>query len=320
MIRSYVVLSLGFSLCLMFAVGCSDDPATTGGSGGNGGTGGASCTPEEQMTELSLGCSNSSPIGLQSILSADLKVAACEITAGQEFDAELSGTATFPEAFLDAAQPLVTGGLKQAKLTDLAYIVQLRSGATPSGADSNVALRADPSQLTPGEVRLCNFPADQVCTEDSECAGMTCNVDPVIIVDVPTSEDCAPGGVCDGLMKADGETSQCALNGFCVTGPLDVPLLPVTETFTADASGAVLFGWADQGLSNSTYDEMTMLYTIPKPSAVNPIEQGLKVDAGLVVAIECVMGVDEGEEPGNEENDLVGFTPDEDLISFPIVE
>ena len=82
----------------------------------------------------------------------------------------------------------------------------------------------------------------------------------------------------------------------------------------------MLFGWADQGLSNSTYDAMTMLYTIPKPSATDPIEQGLKVDAGLVVAIECVMGVDEGEEPGNEENDLVGFTPDEDLISFPIVE
>jgi len=32
-----------------------------------------------------------------------------------------------------------------------------------------------------------------------------------------------------------------------------------------------------------------------------------------------VMGVDEGEDPEDAENDLVGLTPDADLISFPIV-
>lgn len=311
--RSY--LGLGLSFCLMFTVACSDsDSGATAGSGGDGGSGGT-----ETTKTISLGCSNSSPIGAQSILTADLTVAVDEITGGQAFDAVLSGTASFPEAFLDAAQPLVMGGLSQAILTDLAYIVQLRSGASPSGADSNVALAADPSQLTPGPVRLCNFPEDQVCTEDSECEGTICN-DPVLIVDVPTSDDCEPDGVCDMLGKAEGEDSQCSLNGFCVTGSLEVPLLPVTETFTADASGDVLFGWADQGLSNSTFDPMTELFTIPKPVALNPIEQGLKVNAGLVVGIECVMGTDEGPEPGNEENDLVGLTPNDGLISFPIAQ
>jgi hypothetical protein len=265
-----------------------------------------------------LGCANSSPIGAQSILTAVLSIAAAP-AAGQEFDAVVSGTATFPESFLDAAQPLVAGGLSEAKLTDLAYIMQVRSGATPSGAASNVALSADASQLTPGEVRLCNFPTDQECTDNSECAGGVCN-EAVIIVAVPTSDDCATGGVCDGLGKADGASSQCGLNGFCVTGPLDVPLLPVTASFTADASGDVLFGWADAGLSNSTFDEGTQQFTIPKPSALDPIEQGLKVDAGLVVAIECVMGTDLGPEPGNEDNDLVGLTPDEALLAIPITE
>jgi hypothetical protein len=330
MIRSYVVLSVGLSFALMLAVGCSDDPSTEGGagSGGTAGTGGTAGSGggdggtgggvEAVTKELSLGCANSSPIGAQSILSAELSIAAAPI-GGQEFDAVVAGTATFPESFLDAAQPLVAGGLSQAKLTGLAYIMQVRSGATPSGADSNVALTADTSQLTPGEVRLCNFPTDQECAADGDCAGGVCNA-AVIIVDVPTSDDCAPGGVCDGLGKAAGPTSQCGLNGFCVTGSLDVPLLPETATFTADASGDVLFGWADAGLSNSSFDEGTQLFTIPKPSAQNPIEQGLKVDAGLVVAIECVMGTDEGPEPGNEDNDLVGLTPDADLLAIPITE
>ena len=325
MIRSYVGLGLGLSLCLMLAVGCSDSGDTgtagtggTAGSGGVGGTGGGETSIVSK--DISLGCANSSPIGLQSILSALLTVEApIVISGGGDFDAEVSGTAGFPESFLDAAQSVVAGGLKQAKLTDLAYIVQVRSGATPNGSDSNVALAADPSQLSPGLTQFCTYPTSTICTEDSDCIVAPCN-DAIILVDVPTSEDCAVGGVCDGLDKADGPTSQCGLNGFCVTGGLAVPLLPVTETFTADASGEVLFGWADEGLDNSTFDEMTELFTIPKPSAAAPIEQGLKVDAGLVVSVECVMGTDEGPEPGNEENDLVGLTPNEDLISFPITE
>ncbi len=315
MIRSYVVLSVGLSLGLMLAVGCSDDGTTTTGTGGTAGSGGMAGGEESQV--LSLGCANSSPIGAQSILSAVLTVAAAPV-GGQEFDAVVSGTATFPESFLDAAQPLVMGGLSQAKLTDLAYIMQVRSGATPSGAASNVALAADPSQLTPGAVRLCNYPTDQVCAADGECSGGVCN-EAIILVDVPTSDDCAAGGLCEGLNKT-GDGSQCALNGFCVTGPLDVPLLPVTASFTADASGDVLFGWADVGLSNSTFDPGTQQFTIPKPSALNPIEQGLKVDAGLVVGIECVMGVDDGEDPLDAANTLVGLTPDEDLIAIPITE
>jgi len=267
------------------------------------------------MKEISLGCANSSPLGAQSILSAVLKVTAGPIGASQEFDATLSGTATFPEAFLDAAQDLVPGGLKQAVVPDLKYIVQVRSGAT--GGGDGVGLGADGANITPGLTQFCQYPTTTICTQDSDCVVPPCN-DPVVLVDVPTSDDCAPGGVCDGLGKAIDPTSQCELNGFCVTGDLDLPLLEVTQAYTAEATGDVLFGWADQGLTNNTFDDMTNLYTIPKPNTADPIQQGLQVNAGLVVAIECVMGVDEGEDPEDAENDLVGLTPDEDLISFPI--
>gem|GEM_PF-3395848 len=329
MMRSYLGLSVVLSFCLMLGLGCGGSGGSNGGAGGtagtggsggsgatggSGGTGGAGGAPAPIEKDFSLGCSNSSPIGAQSILPAKLNVAPSAISAGADFDAALSGTATFPESFLDAAQDLAPGGLRQAELLEAQYIVQVRSGAT--GGDATLGV--DLSMLTPGEVRFCNYPPDQECAADSECTGGTCNA-ATIVVDLPTSDDCAPGGVCDMLGKAtDPTTSQCGQNGFCITGGLDLPLLEVTQTYTADASGDVLFGFADQGLTNNTFDAGTGYYTIPKPVATEPIEQGLKVKALLVVGIECVMGTDQGEDPDNADNTLVGVTPDSDLISFPI--
>jgi len=269
---------------------------------------------------LSLGCANSTPLGAQSVSSAVLNVAAGPVLASQEFDARLSGSAIFPELFLDAAQQLVLGGVRQATLMDLQYLVQVRSGATlvgGSGAVPGVSLGADVAAITPGEVRLCNFPVDQQCTQDSDCAGLICNP-PVILIDLPTSDDCAPGGICDTLGKATGPSSQCVVNGFCVTGDLDIPLAEATVTYAADPSGDVLFGWADQGLGNSTFNPGTNLFTIPKPNAFDPIEQGLKMNVGLTIGFECVMGIDAGQDPTDPDNTLIGLTPDTDLISFPI--
>ncbi|MBW2629599.1 MAG: hypothetical protein JRE45_18555 [Deltaproteobacteria bacterium] len=257
---------------------------------------------------LSLGCANSTPLGEQSVSSAVLNVAAGSVLAGQEFDARLSGSAIFPELFLDAAQQLVLGGVRQATLLDLQYLVQVRSGATlvgGSGAVPGVSLGADVAAITPGEV------------QDSDCAGLICNP-PVILIDLPTSDDCAPGGVCDTLGKATGPSSQCVVNGFCVTGDLDIPLAEATVTYAADPSGDVLFGWADQGLGNSTFNPGTNLFTIPKPNAFDPIEQGLKMNVGLTIGFECVMGIDAGQDPTDPDNTLIGLTPDTDLISFPI--
>lgn len=320
--RSY--LSLGLSFCLMFAVGCSDDAeggagsggtAGTGGTAGSGGDGGAGGTGgtgggNVEMKNVTLGCSNSFN-GTQSILDAELSVDAPAIAGGSEFEVLLTGTATFPEAFLDVANLVVPGGLRAAELIDLKYIVQVRSGAT----GDDVTLGVDVSQLSPGEIRLCNFPSDQQCTENSDCQGQVCE-EPKIIVEVPTSDDCAPGGFCE----TEGKANQCEGVEFCIAGDLNVPLLAQTGTYTAEASGEVLFGWADQGLTNNTFDEDTGTYTVPKPELSNPLEQGIFVNAsGIAVLIECVMGNDGGEVPGSDDN-IIEYTPDEDLISVPIIE
>ena len=269
---------------------------------------------------LSLGCANSTPIGAKSVSSAVLNVAAGPVLAGQQFDAILSGSALLPEFYLDGVQQAISGGLRQAELEDLRYLVRVRSGATlvgGSGVVPSVALAADTVAITPGEVRLCNFPVDQECTQGSDCLGTICNP-PVVLIDLPTSDDCAPGGVCDALGKATGPTSQCVLNGFCVTGDLDIPLAETTATYTADPSGEVLFGWADRGLANSTLNPTTNLFDIPKPSFLDPVEQGLRAEVGLTLGLECVMGIDAGEVPTNPQDRLIGLTPDADLISFPI--
>jgi len=339
--RSYLGLSLGLSFCLMFAVACSDDDGTggsggtagtggsagTGGAAGEGGAGGTPAVGETIVKEISLGCGNSAPIGAQFMLGAELSVTApAAISPSQEFDASLSGTGILPAGFLDAAQGLVLGGLKQAVLLDVKYVAQVRSGATIVGSSGDVpgvALEPDASMYSPGLTQFCTYPPTTICTtatEDDDCVVAPCK-DAVILVDIPFSEDCAPGGACDDLGKLEGATSQCALNGFCVTDGLTLPLLEVTQAYMAEASGDVLFGWADEGLDNNTFDSMTNLYTIPKPpsgAGGDPLDQGFRVNAGLVVLVECVMGVDEGEDPMDAENTLVGLTPDTDLISFPI--
>lgn len=320
--RSYLVLNLVLSIGLVFAVGCSDssNPDGTGGNGGDSGTAGSGGDATGEggnggdgggnavVKNITLGCSNSFN-GTQSILDAELSVDAATVAGGSEFEAGLTGTATFPEAFLDVANLVVPGGLRQAELVDLKYIVQVRSGAT----GDDVTLNVDISQVEPGEVRLCNFPVGEECTEDSDCIGMDC-MDPVVLIDVPTSEDCAADGFCDSAGKSD----QCEAVGFCISGDLNVPLTTATGSYTADASGEVLFGWADEGLDNNVFDEDTGTYTVPQPELGNPLEQGIFVNAsGIAVLIECVMGEDGGEVPGSDDN-IIEYTPDDSLIAVPI--
>ena len=334
--RSYLGLSL--SLCLMFTVACSSSDGGGGGVGGGGGSGGGGGqAPSEgvQAKGITLGCSNNITIDV-SILTGELQVDSGPITASQEFVATLSGTESFPEVFLDAAQSVVPGGVRVAQLVDSKTIVQVRSGATEVNGDGGidgVTLVPDLATLEPGATSFCDFSQGTcstttatLCTLDAECpAGETCTgfigdgvnnkpcdqaddnadgsnpaclpalpdgpvcQDPVILVAVPTSEDCAAGGECDQLDKA----VQCMLNQFCVTGDLEIALEAKEQTYMAEASGSVLFGWADQGLTGPTLDAATGLYTLPQTSLGEPLEQGLQILAGaLGVKVGCVMAVD----------------------------
>jgi len=274
-----------------------------------------------------------------SILPGELRVDAAEIISGEDFTTTLSGTVTFPIAFLDVAQSVVPGGVATAQLLDARTIVQVRTGATEADADGDAipgtVLPTDVEALEPGPTSFCEFSLGTCSvTTTQECidpmipcpAGETCegitgeNVkpcdqandnpdgsnpaclpvgpdgpvcqDPIILVAIPTSDDCAPGGVCDGLGKI-GPGSQCDLNGFCVTGGLTVALKAVEQTYTAESTGDVLFGWADEGLIGPTLDPVTNIYDLPQADVSAPLEQGISVVAGaLIVKVACVMAVD----------------------------
>lgn len=216
------------------------------------------------------------------------------------FTVDFDGKAVFSEFFLDALHVVVPGGAETMEIVELAATVQIRSGAT--GPD--VLLGIDPAAVVPGLTSFCNFPPDQTCTVDGDCTVPPCEP-PVIIADVPNSTDCSPGGVCDTLGT---NASQCLPNGFCVvSGDLFLPLLEDSGTFTADASGEVLFGCADQGVPDLTlcpaaapacqeswmpdgsYGLSPAIYANPTPP------NGVRTEiGGLFVAYTCAMGEEGG--------------------------
>jgi len=274
------------------------------------------------------------------------------IIGGGSFDASFDGIGVFPQFFLDAAQGVVPGGVQTAELVDIVATVQVRSGAT--GPD--VPLGPDLSSITPGPIRFCNFPTDQVCTcpggtlpgdtcPEPACIGGTCNAQQVL-AELPTSTDCTGGGAC-ALVGQTGTGSQCDLNGFCITGDLIIEFAQsAPTTYTADPSGEVLFGWADQGvpglvlcpaaapncqaafMPDGCYDLPAAVFSNPTP----PI--GIRVNAsGLFVPIQCAMAepggicasgegclddADCATPPCTPTTDVVCPTPDENLISCPI--
>ena len=167
---------------------------------------------------------------------------------------------------------------------------------------------------------------------------------PVNLATLPNSTDCTPGGVCDNLGKL---ASQCTPNGFCITGDLVIEFAEsAPTTYTAAASGSVLFGWADQGVPGLTlcpaaapacqaafmpdgcYDLPTAVFAAPTA----PI--GIRVNAsGLFVPIQCAGGTAGGicasgegcivdadcaTAPCTITTDVICPTPDSGLISCPI--
>jgi hypothetical protein len=95
-------------------------------------------------------------------------------------------------------------------------------------------------------------------------------------------------------------------------------LAPQTTSFTAAASGTVLFGFADQGtgatvLPSGAYQLPAAVFTAPQ--TLNEI----KVNAsGLSVALRCTMAVDAGGPNGVGVPDQASPTPDSLLIDFAI--
>jgi len=243
---------------------------------------------------IPVGCRNSFPGGT-SLLDWELTVSPTRIESGEPFAATLDGVAVFNEFFVDAAQTVYPGGFQEVNLFDLNATVHVRSGAT--GDDVSLTLpesipyecvlsrtECDPSNDLPG-VLGDRGNTDCEPEADSNPCGRS--------VLVPTSTDCAPGGVCADLGKT-GPGSPCSDNGFCVTGDLRIELGKASSDYTADSEGEVLFGWADER-SGATIDEMPVF-----EDPTGPI--GIRFGIGtFLVAFECTMRAE-----------------DSALISFPI--
>ena len=222
--------------------------------------------PPLQSVDLDMGCTNNVTADI-SILPFVLNVDPGVIISNTPTSAEFSGVAEFSETFLDAAQGAVPGGVTKADLINLVATVQIRTGGTLA---STVALTNPPVPTT----CLIGGGACNPANDGASVPGSQPNTDCVPTgtfnpcqanVSIPITSDCAPGGGCDSLGKL---ASQCATNGFCVTGALPLPLAPQSTTFTPAATGIVNFGFADQGTGatvnpNGTYSLPAAVFTAP---------------------------------------------------------
>jgi hypothetical protein len=245
------------------------------------------------------------------------------IRSGESFIATLGGTATFSEAYLDAGQAAIPGGLQEVNLVDLKATVHVRSGAV--GAD--VTLRAEEIPYECNVSRTPCDPANDLPGVPGARGNRDCQPEGTLnpcgrFVRAPTSSDCNADGPCAALGKT-GPGSQCELNGFCITGEAELPLEERVGSYVAEDEGEVLFGWADESTGARIRESGPNAGTWILPEAVYEEPIGLlgvrATVVGIPIATECTMGVDSRGPLGVDSLDLLSSpTPDSALISFPI--
>ena len=297
--------------CDFFGPG-SADGTCSGGACINTGAGECGTT----SGTVQIGCTNG-VTDAQSPFPNQLTITVNEpVLASSPFTLNASGIGAFPKFFLDAAQGTVPGGVRSAIIEGFNVTVEAVNGT------GQILLQADPSGLTPGLTQFCQYPSSTVCTVDADCIVAPCKP-PVLLAGVPLSEDCGPGGICEGLGQgtADGPTAQCNITNppsFCVTGDLLVPLYAPggPQLVTAGASGDVSFNWAVDPFTTTCGAGATSTRcaanggTLPDGALIlppsiygdpvgNPASIGLNgirlnVANALFVALQCSAGVDGG--------------------------
>lgn len=305
---SGLLLWLAMSLIMGPPVGC----ASLGSSDDGGGAGGAG--PSSKI--VTVACGNSIT-EVASLLGWELTVSReTPIKSGEPFFVRLDGIVVFNESFLDEAQPLVPGGVREANLVDLNATVHVRSGAT---GDDDVILKIEPIPYKCFFGRAeCNPANDDPQGVPGARGNPECKPEDDLnpcgrFVPLPISTDCDPGGVCAEL----GKMGQCSDNEFCITGDLRLELDVDFGEYTADSQGNVLFGWAEGESTGATIQEgghNSGTWNLPPAVPEDPTGPiGVRVGIGTVlVALECTMGVSSGSSL------LSRRTPDAALISFPI--
>jgi len=279
-------------------------------------------TPDPNTKIISVACAdNLTPdIG---ILDWQLRVVSTPIRSGEPFTVTVSGVAGFSEVYLDAAQPVIPGGVTEVDFVGFKATVHVRSGAF--GPDVTLVMEDMPYECFFGKTP-CD-PANDLPSVPGVRGNTDCRPESDTnpcgrFVRAPTSSDCVPDGVCASLGKT-GPGSQCELNGFCITGAGEFALQEASAQYVADTEGAVLFGWADESTGAAIQQSGPNAGTWILPEAVygEPIGPvGLRATvAGFPVAIECAMGVHSKGPLGVDSLDFLSSpTPDSALLAFPI--
>ncbi len=275
--------------------------------------------PFPETKDLTLGCTSNltSDVGL---VPFQLTVAPSVIVQGDPFTADLSGVGLIREELLDSVQWVIVGGATRVDLIDATATVHVRAGAT--GDDVPLTVVPIPYRCAV-DGAVCDPTNDASSVPgkraNSDCAPLGPTNPCGRFVEIPTSDDCGPGGICAQL---DGGTAtkvnQCATNAFCVTGPLPIPLQSALGDYVAGPATEVLFGWDDASTGatlagNGTWDLPPAVFG--DPIASNGIRAG--IDA-LSVALECTMGVDSDGLYGVGVPGQSSPTPNLLLVSFPI--
>ncbi|MGB5703510.1 MAG: hypothetical protein WBM48_11895 [Polyangiales bacterium] len=276
------------------------------------------CNPAEPSCTkvISLACTNNV---VADVLMQDfeLTVTADPVIAGAVVPVSYSGAVRFPEIITDAAQGGVPGGVISGDLAEAKATVHVRSGAI--GADVTLTAAPLPTTCLIGQTSCDpanDLPSIPTLRPNPDCIP-TGTFNPCQqVVAFPTSFDCAQGGTCELL----GKSVQCEVNGFCITGPLEIPLVGESTSITPDASGQVLFGWDDQSTGAALKPDGT--WSLPPSTFTDPLgPNGIKLNAsGLAVALECTMAVPSDGPYGTipPVPDQSSPTPDSQLINFPI--
>jgi hypothetical protein len=273
-----------------------------------------------QTKAISLGCTNNLNPGV-SIPPFELTVAPQAPVSGQAFSAALSGIAIFPEDLLDSVQWVIPGGVTRVNVIGIAATVQVRSGAT--GGDITLSPEPIPHHCAIDEMASCDpandLPGVPGNRGNSDCLPTGPSNPCGAFLSIPTSDDCAPGGVCATLGGGTAvKFDQCTTNGFCVTGDLRVPLESRVGSYVAGVSPSVFFGW-DDSTSGATLD-VDGTWNLPPALFSDPIgPNGVRASFnGLSFASECTMGVDSGGIYGVGVPGQSSPTPNALLISFPV--
>jgi hypothetical protein len=248
------------------------------------------------------------------------------IVGGDTFVADLQATATISESLIAQGQLIFPGGFKDAMLVDFQATVHVRDGA--DGKDVILTPETIPYRCEESRT-ACNPDRDLPGTErvraNADCQPQTPANPCGQIVQIPTSDDCDPGGLCEGL-GLTGEESQCEVNEFCVTGPVQIPLTGELGSYRAEASGSILFGFDDGeetgfeilgeegGCNEGTYySELPAFEDDLGSNGMRALIGGIEVTFEFIMGEECrgPYGIDCCDPAASP-------TPDYRLIRFPI--